>query len=379
MSRVGGSRQTQATTRSVASGSIVGMEHEQAGGMADQTSRSRGNRLARAEEFARRTPDPVLAPELRITDLHIAEFMRKGFVVVHDVLTRKELEAMQAEADLYYPPYEEWVKKSDDKILVPGNRSFDPRIRAPFSGPTLMRNAYHPALVAAAARILDRATSDVLLHQSNLSVKYSSDQKPCVTNHEQSFHSDIVTHDLAYPSPDPHYWQIEFIIYLDDVPGEEFGPTKAVSWELTKDIPLAPQQDLPMPEPGGKFNHLYEREEAVLVPAGSILMYSMRTFHRGTQIRVPGTRRRVHFVTFGPGRSDAAWIGYEGQTLWQGINHPAFKELLVSGTPQQRTVLGFPRVDSPYWNGETIRGVKARWPQMDMEPYEAAMAQRHGP
>jgi hypothetical protein len=333
--------------------------------------------LTTVEEFDLRTPTPVLAPERRITDLHIDQFMRKGFVVVHDVFSPEELGSMQAEADLYYPPYEEWVKRPDDRISVPDNRTFDPRVRAPFSGPTLMRNAYHPALVAAAARILARHTDDILLHQSNLSVKYSSDHKPCVTNHEQSLHSDIVSHDLAYPSPDRRYWQIEFIIYLDDVPGDEFGPTKAVSWELTKDIPLAPNQDLPMPEPGGRFNHLYESEEAAIVPAGSILIYSMRTFHRGTRIRMPRSRRRVHFVTFGPGRSDAAWIGYEGQTLWQGINHPAFRELLTSGTPQQRAVLGFPKLESPYWNEETVRGVKARFPQMDMGPYEVALAQRN--
>jgi hypothetical protein len=325
------------------------------------------------KELARPTPAQVGAPELRITDLHIAEFMRKGFVVVHHVFTREELEAMQVEADRYYPPYAEWVQKSDDEISVPGNRTFSPRIRAPFYGAALMRNAYHPSLLSAAARIMGREMDDLLLHQSNLSVKYSSDQKACVTNHEQSFHSDIVTHDLAYPSPNPRYWQIQFIIYLDDVSGEEFGPTKAVSWELTKDIPFAPTQDLPMPKPGGKFNHLYEREEAAIAPAGSVLIYSVRTFHRGTKIRAPGRRRRVHFVTFGPGRGDAAWLGYEGQTLWQGINHPAFKELLVSGSPQQRAVLGFPKADSPYWNGETIRGVKARFPQMDMEPYQQAL------
>jgi hypothetical protein len=332
---------------------------------------------ASADNFDRHTPAPALPPDGPITELHIDQFMRKGFVVVHNVFSREELATMQAEADLYYPPYEEWVRRPDDKISVPGDRTFDPRIRAPFSGPTLMRNAYHPALVAAAACILGREIDDVLLHQSNLSVKYSSDQKPCVTNHEQSLHSDIVSHDLAYPSPDRRYWQIEFIIYLDDVPSDEFGPTKAVSWELTKDIPLAPNQDLPMPEPGGEFNHLYEREEAAIVPAGSILIYSMRTFHRGTRIRVSRSRRRVHFVTFGPGRGDAGWIGYEGQTLWQGINHPAFKELLVSGTPQQRPVLGFPKIESPYWSEETIRGVKARFPQMDMGPYEVALAHRN--
>jgi hypothetical protein len=341
------------------------------------TSRVVAATPGRAEEFDRRTPAPALPPEKRITELHIDQFMRQGFVVVHDVFSPGELASMQAEADLYYPPYEEWVKRPDDTISVPGNRTFDPRIRAPFSGPTLMRNAYHPALVAAAASILDREADDVLLHQSNLSVKYSSNQKPCVTNHEQSLHSDIASHDLAYPSPDRRYWQIEFIIYLDDVPGDEFGPTKAVSWELTRDVPLAPNQDLPMPEPGGPFNHLYEREEAAIVPAGSILIYSMRTFHRGTQIRMPRSRRRVHFVTFGPGRGDAAWIGYEGQTLWQGINHPAFKELLTTGTPQQRAVLGFPKLESPYWNEETLRGVKARFPQMDMTPYEVALAERN--
>ena len=40
-------------------------------------------------------------------------------------------------------------------------------------------------------------------------------------------------------------------------------------------------------------------------------------------------------------------------------------------TPAERELLGFPPPGHPYWTEETIAGVGARFPQMDMTPYRA--------
>lgn len=302
-------------------------------------------------------------PELRISDLHIQQYLEHGFVVIKDVFTPDELARMQAECDTYYPTYDDWVS---------GGRRIEPRIRAPFKGPTLMANVSHPALVSAAARILDREVGDITWHQSNLSVKYSGTQAECDTNSEQSLHSDIAAHDLAYPSPDRRYWQVEFVIYLDAVDSDEFGPTKAVSWQHTKDVCFTPKESRTREE----RPDLYEKEAAVIAPAGSVLIYNMRTMHRGTAIRAQGSRRRVHFVTWGPTKGAAPWLGYEGQTLPAKIFSPYYRDLLLSQTPEQRALFGFPPVDSPYWCEETLRGVAARYPGMDMTPYSEAVARR---
>jgi hypothetical protein len=43
--------------------------------------------------------------------------------------------------------------------------------------------------------------------------------------------------------------------------------------------------------------------------------------------------------------------------------------LLEASTPRQREVFGVPPSGHPYWNAETIRGMAARYPNMDMRPY----------
>ena len=41
-------------------------------------------------------------------------------------------------------------------------------------------------------------------------------------------------------------------------------------------------------------------------------------------------------------------------------------------SPEQRCILGFPSVGSEYWTAETIAATAARYPEMDMAPYEEA-------
>jgi hypothetical protein len=46
---------------------------------------------------------------------------------------------------------------------------------------------------------------------------------------------------------------------------------------------------------------------------------------------------------------------------------------LEQATPEQRQTLGFPPVGDPYWDDETLAGVAARYPGMDMTPYRKGM------
>ena len=53
----------------------------------------------------------------------------------------------------------------------------------------------------------------------------------------------------------------------------------------------------------------------------------------------------------------------------EGFDVAAF----MSGmSPEQRCILGFPSVGSEYWTAETIAATAARYPEMDMAPYEEA-------
>jgi hypothetical protein len=46
--------------------------------------------------------------------------------------------------------------------------------------------------------------------------------------------------------------------------------------------------------------------------------------------------------------------------------------LLTQASPRERQLLGFPAVGDPYWDEETLAGVAARYPEMDMTPYKEA-------
>jgi hypothetical protein len=42
---------------------------------------------------------------------------------------------------------------------------------------------------------------------------------------------------------------------------------------------------------------------------------------------------------------------------------------MEEATVRQLTVLGFPEPGHPYWSAETLHGVGARYPSLDMTPW----------
>jgi hypothetical protein len=43
---------------------------------------------------------------------------------------------------------------------------------------------------------------------------------------------------------------------------------------------------------------------------------------------------------------------------------------MEKATPQERELIGCPAPNDPYWSDETVTGVSARYPKMDMTPYK---------
>ena len=102
----------------------------------------------------------------------------------------------------------------------------------------------------------------------------------------------------------------------------------------------------------------------MVVPAGSLFIYSMRTFHRGTPF-VADAGRIAHFVTYAP--AAWKWLGIMGWPV-QAIK-PEHRAWIEAATPAERELFGFPPPGHPYWTEETVAGVSARYPAMDMTPY----------
>ena len=137
----------------------------------------------------------------------------------------------------------------------------------------------------------------------------------------------------------------------------------------------------------------YEDEMAPDFRPGTALIYHQAVFHRLSGATNPGTRRLAsHFVYR---REDAPWVQWVVPTcecaaglsssVLATANHvvlsdngatsnsPAAREFFRGLSAESRSVLGFPRVGSPYWNEETLRAVSQRYHGMDMTPYRDGM------
>ena len=82
----------------------------------------------------------------------------------------------------------------------------------------------------------------------------------------------------------------------------DLGPTYVVSAELTRDLPVTGRRFSSREE----YPQLYAAEKPATMPAGSALIYSMKTLHRGSAIKATEGVRFSQFIgyhTAGPALS----------------------------------------------------------------------------
>jgi ectoine hydroxylase-related dioxygenase (phytanoyl-CoA dioxygenase family) len=285
----------------------------------------------------------------------IKHYNDHGFVIVENFLSAQELAAARREIETFIPG---WIDYADNPSgAKPDNwdEAFISRRsrRFPFKGAELNAITLHPELRRFAS--LMAAGADIFCEQSDLTYKC----KGHFADTDQAMHLDYVNHTLAYPPADPAYWQTAFLVYYTDVK-ENQAPTAVCSWQHYEDEILWPpvysREDRP---------ELYDNEVRTTVPAGSVLAYSMRTFHRGTKFLEEGARIG-HFISYSPAKP--RWMGIVG---WpeQGV-YPSFSAWMESASPEERELIGFPHPEDAYWTEETLAGVAARYPAMDMRPYK---------
>jgi len=298
---------------------------------------------------------------MRITDQHLASLKRQGYAIVPDFLTGEEIAAGLENLARYYPTVEE-LEATPERY---GGLTEEPEAlqnEFPFAGEALNDVATHPELVAAVERLL--GTEQVLLSQCAIWAKYAG-----TGSFDQGLHLDYQGNTLVVPRDDGDYRQVNMILYYTDVP-PEMGPTMVVSQEQTKDVSLWPAFKTRKKHP-----ELYELERPVLATAGSLLIFSMRTLHRASEMTAErGVRLSQHFI-WRSGRHH-----FQGYQNWPAHGEDeALQRFIARATPRQREVLGFPPVGDAYWTTETLAAVALRYPAMDMTAYRKGAAKRRKP
>jgi ectoine hydroxylase-related dioxygenase (phytanoyl-CoA dioxygenase family) len=283
-----------------------------------------------------------------------------GFVIVENVLSQEELAAGLRDFNRYMPEWDEFAARRPLYASLAANSPQASlgwvRHEFPYQGDELNAVAVHPFLVAFAERLLDR--KEIALSHGAIVGKYAGG-----ADYDQELHADFSNNTLAYPRSDPQYSDIPMIVYHTDVT-VDLGPTYVVSKQHTRHLP---------PKAGrfysrAQFPELYAAEQPATLPAGSALIYSMTTLHRGSAMTSQTGVRFSQFVAF-----HAAGVPWLGSASFQGAGgKPEMDHFLVNASPRERQLIGFPALGDPYWNQESLAGVGARYPDMDLAPYRAA-------
>jgi hypothetical protein len=295
-----------------------------------------------------------------------------GFVIVPAYLPAVDLAAAVAELPQMYPTAGEFHDGTDPARNARFADEFGGIDDFPFPSTALSRLAVHHDLIDLAAALLD--TPDVRVFSIEAWAKYTG-----AADYDQHFHRDYLAHTLLAPSSDPHFGQVEMFVYLVDVP-VELGPPAYVPLAHTRDLPAMPNwfppvdgvRDDERPTWIAPTGHpaLYEHEVRATGPAGTVVAYSNRTFHRGTQLTAPRGARYTLHVNFRPAASD-----WQARHSWvQQSNSPAWHAFVAAASPRQLEMFGWPPPGHPYWTDETIAGVCQRYPGFDEAPYRGTGA-----
>jgi hypothetical protein len=292
----------------------------------------------------------------RITASHIEHLNSDGFVLVPKFLSNDELAACQADVSRYFPSHLEFLKAPRRYSQLQRTAHF------PFIGNALNFTAVHLEIVSFLQRLY--GFKDIRLGQSLVQVKYG---RRSGLSTDQVLHCDAFgKHCLVYPRDDGMFRQIRMILYYSDV-SDDLGPTYIVSQRHTRDPSILTESRSHFRR-REEFPDLYEQEHPVLAEAGSLLIFSGRTFHRGTAIKADVGERYAQFNSY-----HAAAVTWMENQSWPGnppnINAPEMERFMVSANPSQREMLGFPAPGHSYWNDATLLGVSVRYPKMDMSPY----------
>lgn len=290
----------------------------------------------------------------RFTAEHIDRLNTEGYVVIEGFMTDDERAAVAANLAQHFPTWDQLV--ADPQRWADLDKSGDGVAELPFKGTALNHMSTHPELIEFARAALGE--DQVFLTQSICWAKYAGR-----SDFSQPLHLDWHDNSLVMPRSDGAFGQLHMILYYSDIkPG--FAPTTVVPLAQSADrekVPWARQRDAD-PE-------LYERELAVHVPAGSLLCFTGRTFHRGSGFTVgEGARFTHHLAWRGAGYEWMSWRGWA-----QYSDQLPMVRWLPKASVDQRTVLGFPPPGHPYWNEESLDLVAARYPRMDMTPYREAV------
>ncbi len=300
----------------------------------------------------------------RFTKDHVETWRRDGVVLIPNFFTPEETAAVQADFRAVFDrdgADQPMVKKKEGEAGKFNPAQFLGIQTVPIDcSPALNLAGLHPALLDFAKQAL--RTDEVYLYQCQAWAKFTGD-----ADYEQPFHCDYVNHTLTGPSDDETLNSVTYILLWSDVT-EAHGPTHYIT--RPDGLKVARPEDTLSGDPALQ-QKLKPYERSAAGPAGSLFVYGIDIWHRGTNLTAPGGHRYVMTVTYKNARNNS--IAFHA---WQRHNAQPWARIFDHATPEQLACFGVQRPGDPYWTETTIARAQTRYPNWDMTPYREALAAR---
>ncbi len=285
-----------------------------------------------------------------------AKWQEHGWCLTEGLFPGEAVTAAQAALPALFPTAADFAADRDperNRVFRVDSHLVMPRF--PFEDSALNDLVLHDRVIDLAEAFLGHG--DLRLYQAMASAKYSGG----ALDDEQLLHADYGNHTLVVPRHDPGYQQVEMFIYLSDVTPD--SATRMVSRRLTSTIPVERTY-----LSTDNYAELYAAEVPATGPAGSVLVYRPDVYHRGVRMHAPGAARFMLHVSYKPAGTD--WLN--AHALPSAAEDLAWHRFMQRTNERQLTVLGFPAPGHPYWTEETLAGVAARYPLLDLSPWRVA-------
>ena len=300
----------------------------------------------------------------RYTPAQLDTWRRDGVVIIPDFFTPQEVAAVQADFDKVFARTgadEPLVKKKEGETGRFNVAQFTGVQSAPIDcSPALNLAGAHPALIAFAAEAL--GTDDLFLYQCQAWGKFTGD-----ADYDQPFHCDYVNHTLTAPSDEDALNSVTYILLFSDV-NEAHGPTHYVTRPDSLKV-AGPEATMSGDPALQEKLRPYERSAAG--SAGSLFVYGIDIWHRGTNLVAPGGHRYVMTVTYRARTNTSI-----NHTVWPIQHMKPWRIIFENGTPEQLALFGVQKPGDPFWTETTLRRTQARYPNWDLTLWREAMAQR---
>lgn len=311
---------------------------------------------------------------MTITNKEIKQWKEDGYVVLSNIINNETVKSAKILIEELYKKGDLSVKDfgSNGKLEFPSNTIFD-------------NISLDPKIISIVRKLLN--CDEILLIQSDAWGKEGKNDNDKYSNNDQRMHMDYGNNMFLSPSNWYNPEAVSIIIYLSDVKdtlgGTSCVPRKGDNDELYQqpyiNMPgingLPFFNDKPKAEKYFETNQqsiynfrqkLYKREKILKPKLGDILFYRLDLWHRGTPVKKNKTRFVINLLYK---KKECFWINNWNHGWTKKMYYGYMEDFITNLTPDQRTLLGFPKVNDKFWTDERIKQLIIRYPKMNIKPY----------